>query len=76
MLVLKIVFLPPLLLATAAFILYGAFIIVLERPLMRLVGLGMVLGGIAVWSVGLWLAFGTPRDWFEPGRNTSYDPRR
>ena len=56
---------------------YGAAWVMLgDSAQTRLTGLALLVLGFVMWPLAMWLSLGRPRDWFEPGRNTDYDPRR
>ena len=59
-----------------ATIVWGAAYISFGAPWVKLGGLGLLGIGLVLWGFGLWVATGRPRHWFEPGRNTDFDPRR
>lgn len=72
----KWVFLSVLFIAAIPVITYAAVWLVIGGPLTKLGGLGFLVLGFGMWTFGLWMALGRPPHWFEPGRNTDFDPRR
>lgn len=55
---------------------YGAAWLMLGDPGQRFAGLVLLAIGLVMWPLAMWLSLGRPRDWFEPGGNTDFDPRR
>ena len=72
----KMVVIPAAFFAAFGLVLTGAFVIALGKPMAKLGGLGLLLVGIAISAVALWFSLGRPPEWFAPGENTDYDPRR
>ena len=72
----RVVLVPVIFIASAGALWYGAIMVMFAEPLGKLLGLTSLLLSLGGWIAGLWWAFGRPRHWFEPGRNTEYDPRR
>lgn len=66
----KLIVVPPLFMASAGAVLYGAFLIAFEQPAGKLLGLALVLAGLLLSAIGWWVALGRPRQWFPPGVNT------
>jgi len=66
----KLIVVPPLFMASAGAVLYGAFLIAFEQPMGKLLGLALVAAGLLVSTIGWWVALGRPRQWFPPGVNT------
>ena len=72
----RVVFVPIIFIAAITAMWYGALILMFSATYGKLVGLGLLGVALLGFMVGLWWAFGRPRHWFEPGRNTEYNPRR
>ena len=54
----------------------GSFAVAMGKPMVKLGGLGLLLAGIGIAAVAMWISLGRPSEWFAPGENTDYDPRR
>ena len=72
----RVVLVPIIFIAATVALWYGAVIVMFSKPLGKLLGLAILLAALGGFMAGLWWAFGRPRHWFEPGRNTEFDPRR
>ena len=74
--ILKVLLLPPLFLAAAAAVVYGAIWVSFAQPLQKLWGVAMLAGAVAAMTLGMWIALDRPKQWFGPGVNNEPIPGR
>jgi hypothetical protein len=72
----KLLLLPPLFIASAIAVVYGAIWISFSPPLQKLWGVLMLVGAVVGMTVGLWIALDRPKQWFAPGVNDEPVPGR
>jgi hypothetical protein len=71
------IFTAVLFIAAIPVVVYAAAWLVLgQSALTRIGGVVFLILGFLMWPFAFWLALGRPKDWFQPGRNTDFDPRR